>query len=111
MAKVEFEKIPGVISICRHSNADCDIKPMIRFYLKSEGVRTERWKYIRYLDMTPHVEELYDLQADPQELRNLAADPECRDVLEDLRKRYQQYRKDLLDNAPDPGEYSQDGNA
>ena len=78
---------------------------------KSEGVRTERWKYIRYLDMTPHVEELYDLQADPQELRNLAADPECRDVLEDLRKRYQQYRKDLLDNAPDPGEYSQDGNA
>lgn len=32
-------------------------------------VRTERWKYVRYLG---HGEELYDLVADPGELRNLA---------------------------------------
>ena len=33
--------------------------------------RTPRWKYVRYLG---YGEELYDLEADPGELRNLAAD-------------------------------------
>jgi arylsulfatase A-like enzyme len=35
-------------------------------------VRTERWKYVRYLT---DGEELYDLQTDPGELRNLARAP------------------------------------
>jgi choline-sulfatase len=34
-------------------------------------VRSERWRYIRYADGS---EELYDLQADPNEWRNLATD-------------------------------------
>ena len=34
-------------------------------------VRTARWKYVRYLG---YGEELYDLDADPGELRNLAGE-------------------------------------
>lgn len=36
------------------------------------GVRSERWRYIRYHDGT---EELYDHEVDPMEWKNLAGDP------------------------------------
>jgi N-acetylglucosamine-6-sulfatase len=43
------------------------------------GVRTDRWKYIHYPhgDGSPdqHLAELYDLQADPEERKNLITDP------------------------------------
>ena len=39
----------------------------------NHGVRSERWRYIRYADGS---EELYDMQADPNEWTNLAARPE-----------------------------------
>jgi arylsulfatase A-like enzyme len=42
---------------------------------KSEGVRTDRWKYIRYFEQHPVYEELYDLATDPHESRNLASVP------------------------------------
>lgn len=72
---------------------------------KSEGVRTERWKYIRWLDPKPHLEELFDLQNDPQELHDLAKDPAHQDQLRQLRARYQYWRTTLPDHAPDPDEY------
>lgn len=60
----------------------------------SEGVRTERWKYFRYVN-DHALEELYDLAEDPQEIRNLAGDPayrsrmnEMRSQLESLTTRY-----------------------
>jgi arylsulfatase A-like enzyme len=40
---------------------------------KSEGLRTERWKYIRWSEAQPAVEEVYDLRRDPQELVNLVS--------------------------------------
>jgi arylsulfatase A-like enzyme len=54
----------------------------------SEGVRTAQWKYIRYLDPHPLVEELYDLQADPAEQHNLALDRAHQPTLDRLRARW-----------------------
>lgn len=44
-------------------------------------LRRGRWKYIHYVGFTP---ELFDLEKDPEETRNLAADPECATILADL---------------------------
>ena len=44
-----------------------------------KAVRTDRYKYIRYEDLEG-VDELYDLQADPYELRNIIAE-EASDVI------------------------------
>ncbi len=40
-----------------------------------QAVRTEHWKYIRYVDIPGGAEELYDLNRDMFELRNLIAAP------------------------------------
>jgi uncharacterized sulfatase len=42
-------------------------------------------------------EELYDTQADPHELKNLAASAEHRDILERLRKAHRQWQQEIRD--------------
>jgi len=50
----------------------------------SEGVRTKKWKYFRYVnDKT--IEELYDLEKDPQEIKNLVGKRKYKEVLANLR--------------------------
>jgi len=53
------------------------------------GIRTERWKYIRYPagDGGPdrHKPELFEIAADPEEARNRIDDPSCVTVLQELR--------------------------
>jgi len=60
---------------------------------RCEAVRTEEWKYIRYLDTDPLYEELYDLERDPQELQNLAAVSGYAAPLSKLRQVWEQWRK------------------
>lgn len=57
----------------------------------SEGVRTERWKLIRWIREEPVIEELYDLKNDPLEERNLAADAAHAGILAQLRRKWKQY--------------------
>ncbi len=59
----------------------------------SEGVRGERWKYIRYVEPNPLAEELYDLASDPDELKNLANDSEAQETLKQLRDRWRELRE------------------
>lgn len=53
----------------------------------SEGVRNERWSYIHWLAPNPEIEELYDLNADPLESHNLAADSKYSKILMELQAR------------------------
>jgi N-acetylglucosamine-6-sulfatase len=48
------------------------------------AVRTERWKYIHYVELDG-MDELYDLRADPFEMKNLIADPAGQAALRDLK--------------------------
>lgn len=47
-------------------------------------------------------EELYDIQADPQELKNLAADPQYAATRQELRAALDQWRRETGDTVPDP---------
>ena len=52
-----------------------------------KAVRTERWKYIHYLELN-NADELYDLRTDPYELRNRIADPHA--PLAEMKRRLEQ---------------------
>lgn len=49
----------------------------------NHGIRTEKWRYIRYADGS---EELYDVTADPNEWTNLAKNAKFADLKKDLAK-------------------------
>jgi arylsulfatase A-like enzyme len=42
---------------------------------KSEGLRTARWKYLRWIEESPLREEVYDLSKDPEEITDLSRQP------------------------------------
>jgi len=54
--------------------------------LYEESIRTKHWKYIRYFEQRPIIEELFDIQNDPIEAYNLTEKSEYSDVLVRLRK-------------------------
>lgn len=55
-----------------------------------EGVRTDDFKYARYID-EENFEVLYNLKQDPNELINIVSDPQYAETLNDLRQRTDQY--------------------
>jgi choline-sulfatase len=61
----------------------------------NHGIRSERWRYIRYADGS---EELYDLHEDPNEWTNLAADPQHALTLTEHRQWLP-----AIDRPPSPG--------
>jgi arylsulfatase A-like enzyme len=67
-----------------------------RYAPVSRGVRTERYKLIDYWQ-APEEFELYDLQEDPGELRNLYGDPHYAKLTKDLINRIAELRKETRD--------------
>jgi arylsulfatase A-like enzyme len=65
------------------------------FIPASEGIRTQDWKYIRYLDSDPLFEELYHVGEDPLEQHNLAKDPDHAKRLETMRVGWKTWRDGL----------------
>jgi arylsulfatase A-like enzyme len=55
-----------------------------------EGVRTERWKYVRWMNAAPLREELYDLAKDREEARDLVGEPRYQEQLAALRERWKE---------------------
>jgi arylsulfatase A-like enzyme len=60
-----------------------------------QAVRTERWKYIHYTELEG-MDELYDLQADPYEMKNVIKEPAAQQVLVEM----QAELKRLLEETP-----------
>jgi arylsulfatase A-like enzyme len=52
----------------------------------SEGVRTKKWKYFRYVN-DKSLEELYDLEKDPKEIKNLINKKKYKAVADKLREK------------------------
>ncbi len=69
-----------------------------RWLCPIRAVRSGPWKLNHYLRDR---DELYDLQSDPNEMRNLAADPMYRAVYERLLARLEQWRSESRDVLPE----------
>ncbi len=69
---------------------------------KCRGVRTRRWKLIYYVQQ-PQAWELFDLEKDPEERRNLYYDAAYRAQVEHLRRELERWRDLLQDDRSEDG--------
>lgn len=69
---------------------------------KWEGIRAKRYVYARYFEQTPSFEFLHDLKADPDQLANLASEPQYKDILARMSRRCdalkEKYEKERTDH-------------
>jgi N-acetylglucosamine-6-sulfatase len=63
-----------------------------------QAVRDDRWKYIHYTDLDG-MDELYDLRADPHEMKNLIDDPSARATLNGLKAELDRLLKESTASA------------
>jgi len=61
----------------------------------SRGVRSDEWKYIRYVNVEPEVEEMYHISTDPFESHNLINDTDYFEIKKHLKERYNFYLSSL----------------
>ena len=69
-------------------------------------IRTRKWKYVHFAALPPI---LFDLEADPRETRNLAADPACAGIRLEMAERLLSWRAEHLDQTLALKELTPDG--
>jgi arylsulfatase A-like enzyme len=77
----------SIVPLLRNPGKKWDYPTLTTMGQNRHGVRSERWRYIRYQDGS---EELYDHEADSMEWHNLAGDP-----------KYSAIKKSLSENIPE----------
>jgi arylsulfatase A-like enzyme len=99
-ATVQFKSLNGIIADPRAKHRE---HLYFAFMECQRAIRDSRRKLIEYCVGDQRHTQLFDLENDPHETRNLAADPASRDTLQRLRKLLRQERKHLNDgNTPFP---------
>lgn len=102
----------------------CENNMVWQKYPRMEGVRSKKWKYIRYFENVssdipfadrleasikgekPIYEELFDLENDPLEANNLSDDPDYKEKLEKMRSRCRELVKQWrTENPPETHEF------
>ncbi len=66
-----------------------------------QSARSKRWKYIHYTaDGQQELDELYDLETDPHELKNLIADPTAAAALQEMKTALERLLKETQSTPP-----------
>jgi arylsulfatase A-like enzyme len=73
----------SLVPLLQNPEAEWNYPALTTYDYWEFSVRTEDWRYIRYIDDS---EELYDHRADPEEWRNLAYLPEYQNAKKELAK-------------------------
>ncbi|HET9786852.1 MAG TPA: sulfatase, partial [Pyrinomonadaceae bacterium] len=66
-----------------------------------KAVRNERWKYIHYFELDG-MDELYDLKADPYEMRNIIRQPGAAKIVEAMKQEMDRLLKPSIDKTSIP---------
>lgn len=70
-------------------------------FVTAVGVRTESYKYIEYPQMINDINELYDLKNDPGEMKNLINNPDYKNILDKMKTRLEEQKKETGYFDPD----------
>lgn len=93
-AILQGESLAPMITGNQPTASDDDFAYTVSFGGADGAITTDRWKYTRWgEEVEENNEELYDHLNDPEEHHNLADDADHREVLEDMRARYEQVRQ------------------
>ena len=71
---------------------------LLAYLNKQRAIRDERWKLIRYPQV--NVTQLFDLRADPDEMKNLADEPAQKERIADMLSRLNKLQQHYADDLP-----------
>jgi arylsulfatase A-like enzyme len=100
-AYLEGVSLAPVLADTAKAVKDAAFTQVRRGELNGYSVRTDRWRYTAW-DEGRQGEQLYDMQADPAETTNLAADPKWGRTVAELKQRLRDYAKPAPANSAPP---------